>query len=416
MATINKNYRKLSAGYLFPEIARRAKAYQEAHPGAKLHRLGIGNTTEPLPQAILDGLHAKVDKLGHANTYTGYGDEQGDTPLREALSGYYKNLGVDVAPDEFFVSDGAKADAANIQSIFDTHNVIAIQDPAYPVYVDSNVVSGRTGLFDKEQGEYEGFVYLAGTEENGFFPEPPRQKVDLIYLCSPNNPTGAVASHQQLQAFVDYARKHHAVIIFDAAYAEYISDDSLPRSIFEIPGARECAIEINSFSKFAGFTGVRLGWTIVPKELVAEDSEPGELHKMWFRRQVTFFNGASNIAQAGGLAVLSEDGLAQSRKIIAYYMENARIIREGLRSVGLTVFGGDNAPYLWVRTPNRMKSWEFFDQLLNECQVIATPGSGFGAAGEHFIRVSAFGHRQDIVEAVELIKRNLNISKKESRS
>lgn len=411
MATINKNFRKLSAGYLFPEIARRAKAYQEAHPDAKLHRLGIGNTTEALPKAVLDGLHAKVDRLGDAKTYTGYGDEQGDTPLREALSGYYRDLGVEIVPDEFFVSDGAKADAANIQSIFGSDNVVAIQDPAYPVYVDSNVVSGRTGLFDRNRGEYEGFVYLAGTEENGFFPEPPQEKVDLIYLCSPNNPTGAVATHEQLQAFVDYARKNKAVIIFDAAYAEYISDDSLPRTIFEIPGARECAIEINSFSKFAGFTGVRLGWTIVPKELVAEDSEPGELHKMWFRRQVTFFNGASNIAQAGGIAVLSTDGLVQSRQIIAYYMENARIIREGLRSVGLTVFGGDNAPYLWVRTPNGMGSWEFFDQLLTQCQVIATPGSGFGAAGDRYIRVSAFGHRENIVEAVDLIKKNLVISK-----
>lgn len=407
MATINKNYRKLSAGYLFPEIARRAKAYQEAHPGVALHRLGIGNTTEPLPAAILEGLHRKVDKLGDADTYTGYGDEQGDTPLREALSGYYASLGVEIPADEFFVSDGAKSDAANIQSIFSEENIVAIQDPAYPVYVDSNVVAGRTGLFDREASQYSRFVYLAGSEESGFFPEPPSQKVDLIYLCSPNNPTGAVATHEQLRTFVEYARAKKAVIIFDAAYAEYISDPSLPRTIYEIPGARECAIEINSFSKFAGFTGVRLGWTIVPKQLVAEDSQPGELHKMWFRRQVTFFNGAGNIAQAGGIAVLSEEGLAQSRAIIAYYMENARIIRDGLRSVGLTVFGGDNAPYLWVKTPRKMKSWEFFDQLLEQCQVIATPGSGFGAAGEHFIRVSAFGHRENILAAVDSIKRNL---------
>jgi LL-diaminopimelate aminotransferase len=411
MATINKNYRKLSAGYLFPEIARRASAYQKEHPGVTLHRLGIGNTTEPLPQAILDGLHGKVDALGKAETYSGYGDEQGDTPLREALAAYYRNIGVEIAPDEFFVSDGAKADAANIQSIFDSENVVAIQDPAYPVYVDSNVVSGRTGLFNRDAGEYDGFVYLAGTEENGFFPEPPKQKVDLIYLCSPNNPTGAVATHEQLQSYVDYARENKAIIIFDAAYAEYIGDSSLPRSIFAIPGARECAIEINSFSKFAGFTGVRLGWTIVPKELMAEDSEPGELHKMWFRRQVTFFNGASNIAQAGGLAVLSPEGLAQAREIIAYYMENARIIREGLRSVGLTVFGGDNAPYLWVKTPGNMASWDFFDQLLTQCQVIATPGSGFGAAGEQYIRVSAFGHRENIKTAVASIKKNLVIPK-----
>lgn len=415
MATINRNFRKLSAGYLFPEIARRAKSYQAAHPNVVLHKLGIGNTTEPLPPAVLAGLHAKVDGLGNADTYTGYGDEQGDTPLREALSAYYRQLGVEIDPEEFFVSDGAKADAANIQAIFDTSNVVAIQDPAYPVYVDSNVVSGRTGLFNRTLGQYDGFVYLPGTEENGFFPEPPQQKVDLIYLCSPNNPTGAVATHSQLQAFVDYAREHKAVIIFDAAYAEYIGDPSLPRTIYEIPGARECAIEINSFSKFAGFTGVRLGWTIVPKELVAEDSQPGELHTMWFRRQVTFFNGASNIAQAGGIAVLSSEGLAQSRAVIAYYMENARIIRDGLRSVGLTVFGGDNAPYLWVKTPGSLSSWDFFDQLLNQCQVIATPGAGFGAAGEQYIRVSAFGHRGNIEKAVASIKNNLDITE-EARS
>jgi LL-diaminopimelate aminotransferase len=412
MATINKHYRKLSAGYLFPEIARRAQAYQQSHPGAVLHKLGIGNTTEALSEAVLSGLHAKVDRLGDADTYTGYGDEQGDTPLREALSAYYRSMQVEISPDEFFVSDGAKADAANIQSLFDASNVVAVQDPAYPVYVDSNVVSGRTGIFNRDAGKYEGFVYLAGTEENGFFPEPPTEKVDLIYLCSPNNPTGAVANHAQLQSFVDYAREHKAVIIFDAAYAEYISDDSLPKTIFEIPGARECAIEINSFSKFAGFTGVRLGWTIVPKELTAEDAEPGELHKMWFRRQVTFFNGASNIAQAGGIAVLSEEGLAQSRAIIAYYMENARIIREGLRSVGLTAFGGDNAPYVWVKTPNNLRSWEFFDQLLQQCQVIVTPGSGFGAAGEHYIRVSAFGHREQIETAIKSITDNLVITER----
>lgn len=407
MAIINKNFRTLAAGYLFPEIARRAKAYQDAHEGIALHRLGIGNTTEALPPAVLAGLHAKVDKLGNNETYSGYGDEQGDTPLREALTGYYKSLGVKIPADEFFVSDGAKADAANIQTLFDPSSIVAIQDPAYPVYVDSNVVAGRSGQFDQDKGHYEKFVYLPGTEENNFFPAPPKQKVDLIYLCSPNNPTGAVATHEQLQAFVDYANKHKAVIIFDAAYSEYISDANLPKTIYEIPGARKCAIEINSFSKFAGFTGVRLGWTIVPHDLMAEEAQSGELHKMWFRRQCTFFNGASNIAQAGGIAVLSPEGLRQSRAIIAYYMENARIIREGLRSVGLTVFGGDNAPYLWVRTPEGMGSWEFFDQLLEQCQVIATPGSGFGPAGEHYIRVSAFGHRENIQRAVASIKDNL---------
>jgi LL-diaminopimelate aminotransferase len=410
MATINTHYRKLSAGYLFPEIARRAKAYQEEHPQAVLHKLGIGNTTEALPPAILQGLHAKVDALSSVETYSGYGDEQGDTALREALSSYYAQFGVKLQSDEFFVSDGAKADAANIQSIFSEDNVVAIQDPAYPVYVDSNVVSGRTGSFNEKTGQYDGFVYLPGTVENNFFPEVPQTKVDLLYICSPNNPTGAVATHDQLKAYVKYAKENKAIIIFDAAYTEYISDPSLPRTIYEIEGAKECAIELNSFSKFAGFTGVRLGWTIVPHQLQCEDSKEGELHSMWNRRQVTFFNGASNISQAGGLAVLSEQGLLECRKVIAYYMENARIIREGLKKVGLTVYGGDNAPYLWVKSPGNLTSWQFFDKLLHECEVITTPGSGFGPAGEGFIRISAFGHRENIEKAVASIVQKLNLS------
>ena len=287
MATINTNYRKLAAGYLFPEIARRAAAFQEQHPEATLFKLGIGNTTEPLTPAILEGLHGKVDALSNVETYSGYGDEQGDTPLREALSRYYRDMGVEIAPDEFFVSDGAKADAGNLQSIFSLDNVIAVQDPAYPVYVDSNVVSGRSGGFNAEMGHYDGFVYMPGSAETNFFPAVPSEKVDLMYICSPNNPTGAVASHEQLAEYVEYARRHKAIIIYDAAYAEYISDPALPKTIYEIEGARECAIEINSFSKFAGFTGVRLGWSVVPKEVIAENSEPGEIHKMWNRRQVT---------------------------------------------------------------------------------------------------------------------------------
>jgi len=411
MATINKNFRKLAAGYLFPEIGRRAREFQQANPQVKLHKLGIGNTTEPLPAAIITAMHEKIQKLSRVETYSGYGDEQGDTPLREALQRYYRGFGVEVKSDEFFISDGAKADAANIQTLFSTDSRVAVQDPAYPVYVDSNVTSGRTGLFNPHKGGYDGLVYLKGDEGNGFFPVPPEEHVDLIYLCSPNNPTGAVATHDQLKAFVDYALANKAIIIYDAAYAEYISDPTLPRTIYEIPGARQCAIELNSFSKFAGFTGVRLGWTIVPFELEAEDSQPGELHRFWFRRQCTFFNGASNIAQAGGLAVLSEEGLIQCRVIIAYYMENARIIRQGLREAGLTVFGGDNAPYLWVRTPRDMLSWDFFDVLLGTCHVIATPGSGFGSAGDHYIRISAFGHREAIEQAVASIKNNLHVEK-----
>lgn len=403
MARINTHFRTLAAGYLFPEVARRARLFQQDHPGVTLHKLGIGNTTEPLPPAVIAGLHAQVEDLADPVRYSGYGDEQGSTPLRAALSAYYRSFGVSIAADEFFISDGAKADAANIQQLFATDSVVAIQDPAYPVYVDSNVVAGRTGAFDSRTGSYAKLIHLKSTSEQGFFPEPPRQKVDLIYLCSPNNPTGAVATHDQLRSFVEYARANKAVIIFDAAYAEYICDPLLPKTIYEIPGAMECAIEINSFSKFAGFTGVRLGWTIVPKALVAEDAPAGELHGFWFRRQCTFFNGASNIAQAGGVAVLSEQGLAQVRHVIAYYMENAHIIRTALKGLGLEVSGGDNAPYLWVKTPFGMPSWSFFDLLLQSCHVVTTPGAGFGAGGEHFIRISSFGHRQAIIDAVQSI-------------
>jgi len=409
MATINTHYRKLGAGYLFPEIARRAKAYQSEHPEVQLHKLGIGNTTEALPPSILEGLHNKVDKLGNTDTYSGYGDEQGDTPLREALSHYYTSFGVDIKSDEFFVSDGAKADAANIQTIFGDGNVIAIQDPAYPVYVDSNVVSGRTGSFNNSTGRYDGFVYLPADSSNNFIPSIPEEKVDIMYLCSPNNPTGAVMDHQQLQSFVDYARKHKAIIIYDAAYSEFISDPSLPRTIYEIEGAKECAIEINSFSKFAGFTGVRLGWTIVPHELTCENSEVGELHNVWNRRQVTFFNGASNISQAGGRSVLTEKGLAECHSVIAYYMNNARVIREGLQQIGLEVIGGVNAPYLWVKAPQGFTSWQFFDKFLTECQVIVTPGSGFGPAGEGYVRISSFGHSENIEKAMVSIVKNLRV-------
>lgn len=409
MAQINKNYRKLAAGYLFPEIARRANAYSEANPAVKLHRLGIGNTTEALPPAIIEALQREVSNLATNDTYSGYGDEQGNKNLRQALVEYYKTLGVTLQSDEFFISDGAKADAANIQSLFVAESIVAIQDPAYPVYVDSNVIAGRSPNFDHERGYYDRFVYLPGVEERGFIPNVPSEKVDLIYLCSPNNPTGAVANHAQLKEFVDYARRERAIIIFDAAYSEYISDPSLPRSIYEIEGAQECAIEINSFSKFAGFTGVRLGWTIVPHALVGEDSAVGEIRNMWYRRQCTFFNGASNIAQAGGVAVLSSEGLKQSRKVVAYYMENARIIREGLLSLNLKVYGGDNAPYLWVKTPDGIGSWEFFDKLLNECQVIVTPGAGFGPTGDNYIRLSAFGNRENVIAAVESIKTNLKL-------
>lgn len=407
MAKINAHYDKLTAGYLFPEIARRARAFVDTHPGVTLMRLGIGNTTEPLTPTIIHALHHAVDRLACVETYTGYGDEQGDRDLREALAARYSRLGVSLDPDEFFISDGAKPDSANIQSIFGIDNVVAVQDPAYPVYVDSNVIAGRTG--QSVNGQYAGIVYMPCTEANGFFPEVPRQKVDLIYICSPNNPTGAVATHEQLKQFVDYARTNKAVIIFDSAYAPFIRDPHLPRSIYEVEGARDCAIEISSFSKEAGFTGVRLGWTIVPKTAVCEDAAPGKLHALWLRRQTTMFNGASNIAQRGGLAALSPQGEEECRGLVNYYMNNARIIREGLLQKGLTVFGGVNAPYVWVRTPHGMSSWEFFDKLLHEAHVVSTPGSGFGPSGEGYLRLSAFGHKEDIERAVKSIQDNLNL-------
>ncbi len=409
MARINEHYKKLSAGYLFPEIGMRMAAFQKDNPGVKVHRLGIGNTTEPLTPAVVEGLKEAVEKLSKPETYTGYGDEQGEEELRLALARFYGSRSVKLDADEIFISDGAKADAANIQSIFGRDNRVAFQDPAYPVYVDSNVIAGRSGSFDGGSGTYAGFLYMTCVAENGFIPEPPQEKADLIYICSPNNPTGAVATREELQKFVDYARENKAVIIFDAAYSEYITDSSLPRSIYEVDGAEECAVEINSFSKFAGFTGVRLGWSVVPKALVVEDSEPGEVHKLWFRRQTTFFNGASNIAQQGGLAALTDAGLAESAGLIDYYMENADVIREGLQQLGLTVYGGVNAPYLWLKAPGGLSSWDFFDKLLNETQVVGTPGSGFGPSGEGYFRLSAFGHREDIEAAVQSIVNNLKL-------
>jgi LL-diaminopimelate aminotransferase len=409
MAKINTNYRKLSAGYLFPEIGRRVRKFQQGCPGAVIHRLGIGNTTEPLTPAVIKGLHKAVDRLAAVESYSGYGDEQGEAALRGALANFYRRRGVQLDPDEFFVSDGAKPDAGNIQSIFGADNLVAFQDPAYPVYVDSNVIAGRSGVYNPDRGDYAGFIYMICNEENGFIPKPPQQKVDLIYLCSPNNPTGAVATHAQLRAFVDYALEHKAVIIFDSSYAEYIADSALPRTIYEIEGAKKCAIEINSFSKWAGFTGVRLGWSVVPETVTVEDSEPGELRRLWLRRQTTFFNGASNIAQQGGLAVLSPQGQKEAGELINYYMENARIIREGLQLQGLQVYGGVNAPYLWLKTPAGLSSWAFFDKLLSEAYVVGTPGSGFGPSGEGYFRLSAFGHRNNIETAVESIKQNLKL-------
>jgi len=409
MATINSAYRKLASGYLFPEINRRVRAWQERNPDKKVLRLGIGNTTEALPPAICKAMIEKVEELGMRETYTGYGDEQGDGYLRKALVEYYQQGGVSLEMDEVFVSDGAKSDAANIQTLFSTDSIVAVADPAYPVYVDSNVASGRSAGWDESRGMYRNLVYLSCTEENGFIPPLPSRKVDLIYLCNPNNPTGAVMNHEEVKRFVDYARKHKSVIIYDSAYSEYITEEGYPRSIYEIEGAKECTIEISSFSKFSGFTGVRLGWTIVPKSLVCEDSKPLELNRMWNRRQTTFFNGASNIAQRGGHAALSGEGYEQSRALVKYYLENARLIREGLKRVGLTVYGGINSPYIWAKTPDGIDSWAFFDQLLDQCHVVVTPGGGFGPAGNRFVRVSAYNHRENVEEAMKMIEERLKI-------
>lgn len=397
MARINSNYDKLGGSYLFSEIAKRTKAYTAKNPKVKILRLGIGNTTEPIGPVVIAGLKKGVQKLGHVKSYTGYGDEQGDSRLRLALANWYKQFGVKLETDEVFISDGAKPDTANIESIFDKRGVVAICDPVYPVYQDSNIIAGRK------------IVYLACTEKNGFFPSLPKEKVDLIYICSPNNPTGAVATKAQLKKFVDFAIKNKAVIIFDSAYSFFIKDESLPITIYQIPGAKKCAIEISSFSKFAGFTGVRLGWTIVPKNLTVSAAKPGKINSLWNRRQTTMFNGASNIAQEGGLAALSKAGQKECLKTVAYYMENANIIKKSLTAIGLTVYGGKNAPYIWVKTPKGIKSWDFFDKLLNEAHVVGTPGSGFGKLGEGYFRLSAFGHRSDVLKAVDSIKRNLKI-------
>jgi LL-diaminopimelate aminotransferase len=348
-----------------------------------------------------------VDRLGTREGYSGYGDSEGTTELRKAIANWYSQWKAVVDPSEVFVSDGAKSDSSNIQSLFAPESVVAVQDPAYPVYVDSNVIAGRTGA--AKEGGYEGLVYLPCTAENGFFPEVPNRKVDLIYICSPNNPTGAVATRAQLKAFVDYARANRAVILFDSAYSFFIRDPSLPRSIYEIEGAHECAIEFSSFSKFAGFTGVRLGWTIVPKALVSEDGAAGQLHGMWTRRQNTFFNGASNVVQAGGVAVLSPAGMAACQSIIDLYMANADAILAGLTAKGLNCFGGRNAPYVWMRTPGGIASWAFFDKLLSECHVVGTPGSGFGPAGEGYFRLSAFGQPDATRAAIGRIQERLKI-------
>jgi LL-diaminopimelate aminotransferase len=409
MTLVNEHYLKLKAGYLFPEIGRRVKAFAEANPAAKIIRLGIGDVTCPLPPAIVKAFHDAVDEMASEKSFMGYGPEQGyEFLINTIIEKSYKPLGVDLKISEIFISDGSKCDCANILDVFALENVVAIGDPVYPVYNDTNVMIGRTGEAN-EQGYYKGLVYMPCTEANGFNPAFPDQEVDIIYLCFPNNPTGAVATKEQLKGWVDYALKHNAIIFFDAAYEAFITDPAIPHSIYEIEGAKKCAIEFRSFSKTAGFTGVRCALTIVPEELTAHTAagEPIQLNRLWNRRQSTKFNGVSYPVQKAAAAVYSDEGWPQVKEIIDYYMENARIIRGGLAEAGITVYGGVNAPYIWLKTPHGMSSWEFFDKLLNECHVVGTPGSGFGPSGEGFFRLSAFGNRDNVIEAVERIKKNL---------
>ncbi|HVT88079.1 MAG TPA: LL-diaminopimelate aminotransferase [Tepidisphaeraceae bacterium] len=402
MALINDNYLKLKAGYLFPEIGRRVKVYQEAHPTAKIIRMGIGDVTEPLPLAVIEAMHKAVDEMAKRETFRGYGPEQGYDFLREAIvKNDFTTRGCDIAADEVFVSDGSKCDCGNILDVLGDGNKTAVTDPVYPVYVDTNVMAGHTGVAE-EGGEYSGLVYLPSTAANQFLPELPSEKVDVIYLCSPNNPTGTVISRQRLTEWVQYARKNKSIILFDAAYEAYITDPSVPHSIYEIPGAREVAVEFRSFSKTAGFTGVRAAYTVVPKTLMGStrDGMPVDLYRLWYRRHTTRFNGVSYIVQRGCEAIYSEAGKKQVRQLVDFYMGNAKIIREKLTSLGMKVFGGVNAPYVWVQTPAETTSWQFFDRLLSECHVVCTPGSGFGACGEGYIRLSAFNSRENVEEAM----------------
>jgi LL-diaminopimelate aminotransferase len=405
MVKRNKNIAKLQAGYLFPEINRRKTEFLKKNPEAKIISLGIGNTTEPISKHITKGLVKAAKGLGKEETYSGYGDEQGMTELRAKIAEkLYDNK---ISAEEVFTSDGAKCDVGRLQLMFGQEVTIAVQDPAYPVYVDGSVILGATGDYNKEKELFDNIVYMPCTPENEFFPDLENTpKTDLIYFCSPNNPTGAVATKEQLKQLVDFAKKNKSIILFDAAYSEYIQDDSLPKSIFEIEGAKEVAIEINSFSKPIGFTGVRLGWSVVPKELKFEDGS--SVNADWNRVMCTIFNGASNIVQKGALFALDDKGIKEMRETIKFYMENARLIKSGLAEAGIKTYGGDNAPYIWASFPGK-KSWDMFSTILEKANIVTTPGSGFGPSGEGFVRFSAFGHRKEVEEAVERIKKKLKV-------
>jgi LL-diaminopimelate aminotransferase len=406
MATINSNYLKLKAGYLFPEIARRVKAYTETHPdlAARIIRCGIGDVTEPLPSAVREAMHTAVDEQGDRATFKGYGPEQGYEFLRQAIvDNQFAGLGI--SADEVFISDGSKCDTGNILDIFGKGNVIAITDPVYPVYVDTNVMAGNTGDAD-DKGAYAGLLYMECNAENNFVADVPSEKADLIYLCFPNNPTGAVATRSQLEAWVKYAKENDAIILFDAAYEAFIQDGDIPHSIYEIEGALDCAIEFRSFSKNGGFTGVRCAYTVIPKSVSGrtQDGTPVPIHQLWSRRHSTKFNGASYPVQKGAAAVFSEEGKKQVSELINHYMGNAKLLREACISLGLRVWGGENAPYVWVGCPDGINSWQMFDKMLGEAQVVITPGSGFGSAGEGYFRISAFNSRANVEEVCKRLK------------
>lgn len=403
MFKINENYLKLPGSYLFSTVAKKEREYRAANSDKKIIKLSIGDVTQPIAPSIIEAMHKAVDEMGHAETFHGYAPDLGYEFLRSAIAaGDYKSRGVDIAIDEIFVSDGAKCDSSNIQEILGLDNVIAVCDPVYPVYVDSNVMAGRTGTYNAKTGFWSNVIYMPCTEENGFAPSLPKETPDIIYLCFPNNPTGATITKTELQKWVDYANEKKALIIYDAAYEAYISEADVPHTIYECDGAKTCAIELKSFSKNAGFTGVRLGYTVIPKELKCGDVM---LNSLWARRHGTKYNGAPYIVQRAGEAVYSESGKAELKKQVAYYMNNAKVIKEGLAEAGFSVSGGVNAPYIWLKTIDGMTSWEFFDYVLDKANVVGTPGSGFGPSGEGYFRLTAFGTYENTVEAIERMKR-----------
>jgi LL-diaminopimelate aminotransferase len=406
MALINENYLKLQAGYLFPEIGRRVSEFMAANPDKKVIKMGIGDVTKPLSPSVIKAFHEGVEEMANSESFRGYGPEQGYAFLREAIAeNAYRNNGVEISADEIFVSDGSKSDTGNIQDIFGDDNKIAICDPSYPVYVDTTVMAGKTGAC-KANGHYDGIVYMSCTVENNFVPDFPAEAPDLIFLCYPNNPTGTVATKAELKKWVDYALENRSIILFDAAYEAFITDDEIPHSIYEIEGAKKVAIEFRSFSKTAGFTGTRCAYTVVPEELEAfgADGKSYPVKPLWNRRQSTKFNGVSYPVQKAAAATFSDEGKKEVAETIAYYLGNAKIMRESLSEIGYEIYGGENSPYVWVKTKDEMSSWDFFDKVLNEANVVGTPGSGFGPAGEGYFRFSAFADRENVIEAMQRIK------------